>query len=246
MPIRPQTYHRPQDLAQAIQLLAQPDAAPLGGGTRLLAGDVSATTIVDLQDLNLNQIDLQKYTLNIGATATLTRIESSTEISGAATSLLQQAIHMAGPNTFRNAATLGGIIASRESTSTLTALLLLFDTHLVMVGEKAPPDMSLADYLAPDDRPPGLITEIKIRWDEGQGAIAHVGRTPADLPIVSVVGWQPPDGEIRFAATGIAARPCLVDSIDDAFDHPGDFLGSAEYRREMAAILKERVRDQLK
>ncbi|NJL95630.1 MAG: hypothetical protein HC915_18825, partial [Anaerolineae bacterium] len=82
MPKRPRHYHRPTDLAEAVRLLDQPGSAPLGGGTRLLAGDVAAETIVDLQALGLDHIDLHETHLHIGATARLYAIHASTEVHG--------------------------------------------------------------------------------------------------------------------------------------------------------------------
>lgn len=256
MPQRPQEYYRPTDLAEAIKLLALPDAAPLGGGTRLLAGDVSAKIIVDLQALGLSGIDLLDNQLRIGATTTLATLYDAGEISGGACELLRQAIMAAGPNTFRNAATLGGVVGSREPSSELLALLLVLDAYLLLAGETVS-EMPLADYLAPDERPKGLITQIVIPWGEGKGGIARVGRTPADDPIVAVAAWQPTGQSTRLAAVGISARPVRLPNApsplteakitaaaaeaQESVTHPGDFLGSTEYRRAMAGVLTRRA-----
>ena len=51
--------------------------------------------------------------------------------TAAATPLLQKAIHQAGPNTYRNAATIGGVCASRLADSELLAALLVLEADLV-------------------------------------------------------------------------------------------------------------------
>ncbi|MBK7217514.1 MAG: hypothetical protein IPH95_10765 [Candidatus Promineofilum sp.] len=141
----------------------------------------------------------------------------------------------------------------------LAALLALGTT--VSLRLPAPETISLAAWLADDDRPPGLITEFDIFWPAGRGVAERVARTPADTPIVAVTLWQPRDGAPRLAATGIAPRPlrlaaaeaALRGGIDEASiaaaaeaaraatTHPGDFRGDAAYRAEMAAVLTRRV-----
>jgi CO/xanthine dehydrogenase FAD-binding subunit len=44
----------------------------------------------------------------------------------------------------------------------------------------------------------------------------------------------------------VAPTPVLVDDGSiDALDPPGDYRGSAEYRRHLAAVLSARVREEL-
>lgn len=255
MPQRPTNYSRPESLDEALRLLSQPDAAPLGGGTKLLAGAVSGA-VVDLQELGLNQIDLVDGQLCVGATTTLAELADGLPEGGPA-GLLQKAIRQAGANTYRNAATLGGTIASRLPDSELLAALLVLDTMIAGPGMET----SLVDYLMAAERPSDLITAVTIPWAAGQGRSERVARTPADYPIVSVTLWQPADGVSRLAATGLGERPfrlteaesVLTDgrnptaiqsaaqSAQAASQHPGDFRGDANYRAEMAAVLTKRV-----
>ena len=265
MAYRPENYYRPTNLEETLNLLAQPDVYPLAGGTQLLAGDdkTTVTGVVDLQALGLNQIKVANDIVHIGATATLTAVYDflGAELAAAGlTPLLQQAIKQAGPNTYRNAATLGGIIASRLPDSELLAALLVLDAQLSL----RTPDtavISLADYLSATETPHGLITDIFFAMASGAGSSERVARTPADTPIVSITCWQPSGDTPRLAATGIGVRPfrlqaaeaALVEGVTDttvtaaaqaaqtANTHPGDFRGSAAYRGEMAAVLTRRV-----
>jgi len=264
---KPSAYHRPKNLADALKLLAQPDTVPLAGGTMLLAGDVSSA-VVDIQNLGINKIVAEGESLNVGAATKLVdlaghlreNISADSQESGNADVLLLKAIQQAGPNTYRNAATLGGIVASRLPDSELLAALLVLEAELIL-NNPEPSTVSLAAYLAPNRHPAGLITEVVIPWELGIGLSERVARTPADYPIVSVTGWQPSNLTVRLAATGIDVRPVRLteaeaklaaghgdQAITDATDaarmqsiHPGDFRGDADYRAEMVAVLTRRV-----
>ena len=84
-----------------------------------------------------------------------------------------------------------------------------------------------------------MITSVAIQAD-GETAADRVARTPADKPIVAVIGRKT-GSNILLAACGVAdRRSCLIDA-DTEVNPPGDFRGSAEYRRQMLTILSARV-----
>lgn len=265
MPRKPDAYYRPSSVEEALTLLRQPNTIPLAGGTSLLATEEGVyAAVVDLQDCGLDVIE---YTANetqlaIGAMVRLTDIDvflrDASEASPAA--LLRQATHQAGPNTYRNAATIGGVVADRLPDSELLAALLALDATLTLLtpGES---QVWLADYLAAGERPAGLIVSVTVPWLAGKGHSERVARTPADYPIVSLTGWQPIGEAPRLAATGIgpralrlsAAEAAVADALTAdtirraageaaaATAHPGDFRGSAGYRADMAEVLTRRV-----
>jgi carbon-monoxide dehydrogenase medium subunit len=249
-------------MAEALQLLARPNAVPLAGGTQLLAAGTTSE-VVDLQALALNQIEWQASRLHIGATARLTdlaEVLAGHEEGGAPAGLLRRAIRKAGPNTYRNAATAGGVVASRLPDSELLAALLVLDAEILLLspGESS---ISLAAYLGADEAPSGLITEILLPWVPGAAGSERVARTPSDYPIVSITAWLPGSGLPRVAATGISPRPLRLVNVEARLEqgltavaieaaataarvaatHPGDFRGDASYRAEMAAVLTRRV-----
>jgi carbon-monoxide dehydrogenase medium subunit len=172
-------------------------------------------------------------------------------------SLLVNAIHLSGPNTYRNAATFGGIVASRLSDSELLAALLVLDTEL-MVYAPEQISINIVDYLASEHRPNGLIAQLKIPWHVGTSRSERVARTPADYPIVSVTYFRTDDGDSRLAATGIDHSPIRLEAAEEALNsganidvvaqaakdrarHPGDFRGTSQYRAQMAFVLTRRV-----
>ena len=272
MPKRPTGYYRPKNLGEAFELLARPDTVPLAGGTDLLTRDVDAA-VVDLQDLGLDTIEFDKERLTVGSMTRLADLKKALsglipvdEHDGPLTGpeILSRAIHQAGTNTYRNSATLGGIIASRLPDSELIAALLIFESEVTIQGLDDR-TVDLSDYLMPVHRPEGLITSISVEWTAGLGSSHRVARTPADYPIVSVTAWEPEDGSIRLAATGIADRPVRLKAAEveigheltemtiakaaeaakAATRHPGDFRGDRSYRSEMAAVLTKRALNDL-
>lgn len=266
MPQQPDSYHRPESLDEALALLAKPGSAPLAGGTKLLSTEqgLPGTAVIDLQALGLGQIQLVTVndvpTVAAGATLTLTQLGHFLQAElpeHPAAKLLQTAVHQAGPNTYRNAATLGGTIASRLPDSELLTALLVLEASLTLHSPNQENSVSLADYLADGERPSGLITTVAIPLPTGKGTSHRVARTPADYPIVSITGWHLADGSVRLAATGLGERPFRLHAAEQADieqaanaaaaanTHPGDFRGSASYRADMAAVLTRRTLNQL-
>lgn len=265
MPKQPIAYYRARSIDEALDLLRQPNTVPLAGGTALLATETGIdAAVVDLQEAGLDHMTWvdDGRLLRLGAMVRLADLDDFlaplTGLQGAA-ALLRAAIHRAGPNTYRHAATVGGIIASRLPDSEFVAALMALGTT-VNLRLPAPETLSVAGYMADNDQPPGLITEIDVYCPQGRGAAERVARTPADTPIVSVTLWRPDDGAARLAATGIGPRPmrlraaeaALGDGTPEAITaaaeaaraaahHPGDFRGDAAYRAEMAAVLTRRV-----
>jgi CO/xanthine dehydrogenase FAD-binding subunit len=268
MPAKPSLYYRPQSLEEALRYLERQDTKPLAGGTNLIAEGFSGA-VVDLQDTGLDQLEYSDGYLTFGAMIKLNDLSDfiSVEIVGDSAdaqkgpgSLLLDAIHRAGPNTYRNTATVGGVLASRLPDSELLASLLVLDAEATLiVNDKQ--KMPVQEYLDASGRPAGLIVELAIPWTRGKGAAERVARTPADYPIVSVTAFETEGGDIRLAATGIDARPVRLDKAEEMLKsgsvveeaakaarnmacHPGDFRGDAGYRAEMAYVLTKRVLDQ--
>jgi carbon-monoxide dehydrogenase medium subunit len=112
-----------------------------------------------------------------------------------------------------------------------------------------------------------LITEVRMPLPspDTRSHYARVARTPRDYPIVcAVAAFAMKDGiagHVRIAIGGVAATPTrlsrlefglekkrLADWLDGEMeaqmallDPPGDWLGSAEYRKEMARVLVRRA-----
>ena len=259
-------YHRPQTLDEALTLLQSDGTVPLAGGTALIpSGAPEARAVVDLQALGLDGLSVAGFQMHIGAMVSLQRLVESPEVG----EFLAEAARLEGPLTYRNAATVGGTIATGDPLSHVLIALLALDAQ-VHLRLPDPATVSLDRIL---DNPRkfldgGLITGVTALSPAGAPgtAMARVARTPRDKPIVAVAvrvtGGDDLGHGIRIALAGVADRPIRAYQAEDrlkgqpldeelvevavaaVMEHlnpPSDFKGSSEYRRQMAAVLARRA-----
>ncbi len=229
-------YHRPASLEAAIQLLARPGAnsVVLGGGTHFNATPgLEPVEAVDLQDLELDAIELSDGSLRIGS---MVRLQDLVE-NASVPAVLRDLAKSEAAVSFRNAASVGGTVATGDWESVLLAGLLAHGAVVSIASPSGVLDVALADLLADASQlKGGIISSVTIQLEGASGYVA-TGRTPADRPIVAAVLA----GE-RVVLTGVAAVPVMIDpsAIED-LDPPADFRGSSEYRRELARVLTARL-----
>ena len=238
-------YHRPATVEEALDLLGREDivTAALAGGTTLNGlPDTVPDEVVDLQLLDLGEITYQDSRLIIGAMATLSEVISH-ELTPATIGAVAK---REAPNTIRNAATLGGTVGTASRESPLLAGLLAYDASVTIVGPDGPSQVDLADLLA--DRSgleSRLISSVEMPIG-GDAAWESTERTPADTPIVLVVGRRNETDDVRLAATGVAGTPIYVrpETLDN-LKPTSDFRGSSAYRIHLARVLVARVMSRL-
>jgi carbon-monoxide dehydrogenase medium subunit len=237
-------YHRPSDLDEALSLLGRddPPTAVIAGGTVVVPADLAADTeVVDIQAAVGSSIVRKADRVIFEAMA---RLQDVIEAE-ATPPLLAELAHREGPNTFRNASTIGGTVAAANPESELLAGLLVHETTVTLAKPAGAAEVALPDLLANRDLlTGGIITAVSAAIG-GETASARTGRTPQDTPIVAAAGRIVAEG-FRIALTGVAATPVLIDPSNLAeLDPPEDFRGSAAYRKELAGVLTERVVAQL-
>lgn len=234
-------YHRPATVAAALELLARAEVStsPLGGGTQL--NGVPATVpdeVVDLQDLGLDSITREGAVLRLGATAVLQDVVDHEWTPP----VLRELAHGEAPNTFRNAATVGGTVGAADPESRFLAGLVAYGAVATLATPAGEERVAVSELLGNRAALDGnIIVGVEIDVS-GHGAAAGTARTPADTPIVLVVGRLLEDGKVNLAATGVAAVPISIDldRVGD-LDPPGDFRGTPEYRRHLVTVLGARV-----
>ena len=240
-------YYRPTSIYEALQLLSRPgvNATIVGGGTYIIPRMPElADAVVDLQATGLTEVTYTGQGLGLGAMVRLQTIVDD----GRAPTLLREAAHREGPNTLRNAATVGGVVTCPNKESELLAALLVFDAEVHIQSAHSTKKISLTHFLldVPAALNGGLVTSVSLNII-GKTANARVTRTPADRSIVAALARLGDDGKIRLALCGVDNAPVLVDpdNVKAAINPPHDFRASREYRRQMAATLTQRVMNEL-
>lgn len=165
------TYVVPLTLQSTLQTLSQKGRVTqaLAGGTCLLVdmrqGTIQPDMLLDLRKLvELRQIHWHEQTVSIGAMVTFSQLEHERVIQEQVPLLAQMAVSLGNP-LIRNAATLGGNIASARALNTDAAVpLLALDAQLVlqMEGPVTRRTISIAEYLLQEPDLRELITWIQV------------------------------------------------------------------------------------
>jgi len=244
-------YHRPKTLEEAIRLLSKADTRPLGGGTALNRPSTEQFAVVDLQALGLNKIHKSGNSpstgsgqrLEIGATATLQALLDSAHIPPA----LQEAIRLETTYNLRQMATVAGTLVACDGRSPFATAILALDAKCSVISDQCSV-IGLGDLLPlrAEKLRGKLITKIEIPLNIIL-AFETVARTPADKPIVCAALAQWPSRRTRLALGGWGKSPLLAMDGNEpggveaaarsAYAEAADEWASAEYRREVAAVL---------
>jgi CO/xanthine dehydrogenase FAD-binding subunit len=240
-------YHRPTNVDEALQLLSRPgvNTAIVAGGTYITAHmPKMVDEVVDLQAAGLAKITYTGQGVILGAMVRLQTIVDD----GRAPALLREATRREGPNTLRNAATVGGVVNGPSPESELLAALLIYDAEVQIQSTNGSKSIPLTNFLrdVPSAVNGGLVTAVSLNFI-GKTASARVARTPADSVIVAALARLGDDGKMQLALCGVDNVPVLVnpDNVKAAINPPNNFRGSREYRRQMAATLTQRVVSEL-
>ena len=243
---------------------------PLAGGTALIPSrDPSVEAVVDLSGLNLAGIEWRARQAHIGAMTTLQTLASDEIAQRYANGLLAEAERVCITRNLRNVATVGGtLVAGRATCEVLVALLALDARVTVQVRRKHV--LALEDFLTTpyEYLDAGIITHVNFPYRKipHGAALARISRTPSDAAIVNAAAFVVPDGNmckhVRLALGGVAPRVIRVASVESeleghawdeariarvaeqiavSLEPPTDHRASSEYRREMAAVVAQRV-----
>lgn len=233
-------YHRPSGLDEALALFNREDVTSIvvGGGTLIGAGFVpGGAEVVDIQAFADATIEVQNARIRYGAMVRLQDLIEHPETPP----LLVETARREGPNTLRNAATVGGTVAAAHFESELVAAFLVHDASVEIALPDHAVEVSLQELLGDASLlARGIITSVSAD-PTGETASARSGRTPADTSIVAALG-RVVAGGVRLGLTGVAAHPVVVDlEAVDALEPPADFRGTTEYRKDLARTLTARV-----
>lgn len=135
---------RPENISEALELLAIPGAKALAGGTNVMVdikkGRENAKCLVSLDMLSeLKTLEIKENALHIGALVTFTELEnflkSCVDVYTAWNGLLEAAALVGGPQ-IRNRGTVGGNILCASPSSDSVPALMVLDAELVICDKK--------------------------------------------------------------------------------------------------------------
>lgn len=253
----------PHDLATALRMVAEhPELTVVAGGTDVMvpvnAGTVQPTGWISLRRLAaLQVIDGTR----LGAGATFARI--GVALATAAPSLAHAARTVGGPQ-IRNAATIGGNLATASPAGDSLPALLCCDATVELTSVTGVRSLAIEDYLVGPKRtarrPDELLTAVHLVHSTGAQAFASVGRRPAmAISMCSLAMRLDVDrGEARIAIgaaapTAIRARRAeellldgadahdVADAVMDAAAPIDDHRATAAYRRHALGVLTRRM-----
>lgn len=188
------TYARPKSLDEALELLAEDGAAPMGGGTDL-AGQVdrgirTPTALVDLGASGLDTIEADGDGLTIGAAVTLAALADAPEV-GPYTAVRTAASLAASP-LIRNVGTVGGNLCQHTRCwyyrgEEWHCWLGGGDTCFAQIGDHRKHNLEAGDCISahPSDLAPalaacGATVEIRSRDGVRELPLLELYRRPTD------------------------------------------------------------------
>ncbi|HSK26326.1 MAG TPA: xanthine dehydrogenase family protein subunit M [Jiangellales bacterium] len=235
----PFAYHRPETLAEALDVLAEAGehGKVLAGGQSLLpmlAMRLAAPEhLVDVNRLpGLDGVEVGADGVRVGALARHAAVERDRAASTALPLLRQALRHVAHP-TIRNRGTTVGSIVHADPSGEMTAVLVLCDGEVVLARREGERTVAAEDFfLGPLEsalQPGELATSVLFRRPrEGSGSAWHeVSRRHGDYAVCGVGALVSLDADRRVRAARVAYVsmgdvPATVDVLGPVEDRPVD------------------------
>lgn len=248
-------------------LALAPGERILGGGTWLFSeAQVDTTGLVDLTTMDWPALERTEQGLRIAATCTIARLARMPAEEGwqAHPLFFQCATALLASFKIWNIATVGGNVCRSFAAASMVSLCVALDAEAVVWtpdgGEYRIPVAELVtgngtNTLAPGEVLRALdVPEHALRAKTGYRkiALAELGRSGAVL-----TGRRDEDGRVVFGMTAATLTPTVLRYAEipdaaalraDVLDAPGyytDPLGSADWRRQVSAVLLEEIRQEL-
>jgi carbon-monoxide dehydrogenase medium subunit len=242
----PFAYHRPESLAEALDLLAEhgDECKALAGGQSLLPllamRLAQPAVLVDLARVSELR---NRRGATVGAMVTNAQLERD---PAGLPPVVSAALPHIGHFQIRNRGTVGGSLAHLDPAAEWPALALLLDVRLTLQSrDRGRRTLLMSEFmkgplqtaLEPDE----LLTEVSFpEWPrDARWGFAEVARRPGDFALAgaacTVIGGRP---RVVVFATG--RLPQLIEE-PGRIEATGDLHGSARYRKHVAAALFARV-----
>jgi aerobic carbon-monoxide dehydrogenase medium subunit len=199
---RVEEYHRPQDLAQAVDILSrfESHARVIAGGTDILPLKPGADNIdtsrhlVDISSLGLDFLEKESDFIRIGAATTINTIGASPLFLSGLYGALSDAAEVHSTMTIRNRATVGGNLCNASPCGDFALPLLVLGAILVAAGANGERNIPIesffkgANYTALKNEE--ILQEIRIPFGSGKIGTSFLKlrrhQTAIDMAVVNV------------------------------------------------------------
>ncbi len=206
-------FVRPADLAEALALLDErPDAVVVAGGTdwgvEVNLRGARARLVVAIDQLpELRQIEVDDSGFLIGAALSLTEVEQRLD---GAVPLLSALMPRFGSRLIRNAATLGGNLATASPIGDAAPVLLALDAQIVLARAGGDRVLPLEEFFTGHRstvlRPGELIRAVRVPLPlPGRTGLEKVTKRRVDdiSSVAAAFGLDVVDGRVRRARIGL-------------------------------------------
>lgn len=243
---------------------------PLAGGTTLALNPRGVDGLVDLAGLGLSYIrKSEKGSLQIGATTPIREIQRSEWVRQFAHGVLAESAKNYLTALIRNRATLGGVLSAGNFWADMVAVLVALNaTVKIWSAANQTTSISVEEFVQKGPRKSlagGIVHEIEIPACESkcQCVYGRLAKVETDISILSVAAQVTlTNRSVQYArlVVGNGSRPVRLKGAEEkirslsaaaageiaaraALEIPADsdIRASAEYRREVAAVLVRRL-----
>jgi carbon-monoxide dehydrogenase medium subunit len=253
-------YHKPGSVADAVKLLADPDAKAISGGHTLLPALKhrlnKPSALVDLSGIaEMKGIKRVGNAIVIGALTRHVEVATSAEVAAAIPALAYMAAHI-GDVQVRNRGTIGGSVSNNDPAADYPADVLGLGATVHTSSRKIAADDFFQGMFTTALEPGEILTAIEFPIVDKAGYAKM--KNPASRYVMAGVFVSKAGTTVRVAVNG--AGPCVfrqsameaalaatwspeaVAGIkQSAADLNSDIHGSAEYRAHLVGVMAKRA-----
>ena len=253
-------YHKPSSLAEAVKLLADPEAKALSGGQTLLPALKHRlnrpSALVDLTGIaEMKGIRREGDTLVVGALSRHADIQDSDVVRQAIPVLARMAGHL-GDTQVRNRGTIGGSLANNDPAADYPAAALALGARFVTDRREIGADEFFQGMFTTALEPDELVVALRFPVPEKAGYAKM--RNPASRYVLTGVFVAKGPAGVRVvvngAGPGVFRQPEMEaalaanwspDAVAGIRQSPDDLLsdihGGAEYRAHLVTVMAKRA-----
>jgi len=229
--LREFAYERPDSIASAVQLMQEPDARPLAGGTDLIPqmreGRRTAGLVIDLKGVGeLTAIeDLPDGGLAIGAAASASAIARHARVL-ADYPAIASSVRLIGSVQVQSRASLGGNICNAAPSADGVPALICYRARARIAGPEGTREVEIEDVFAGPGRttlkPGELLAAIVLPPPQPRSAAHYHRFTPRremDIAVAGAGTWISLDeqgriSDARIALASVAPTPLRAEAVE--------------------------------